>query len=90
MNITNAILRATEKRILSRKLISFSLNSLRRANPGINDRNIKTMTSLRIGISNKIAMFAKKVIMGITIITFLMFRFNSVNLFLTIRVDSLN
>ena len=50
------------------------------ANPGINDRKIKTMISLRIGMSNKIAIFAKKVIIGITIMTFLMFSVNSMSI----------
>jgi hypothetical protein len=51
------------------------------ANPGINDRKIKTAISLKIGMSNKIAIFAKKVIIGITIMTFLMFSVHSMSIF---------
>ena len=73
INIRKARLRATEKSIVSRKLSSFSLKSLRMANPGMNDMKIKTMISLKIGMLNKIAIFAKKVIIGMSIKTFLMF-----------------
>jgi ABC-type molybdate transport system permease subunit len=41
------------------------------ANPGINDRKIKTMISLRIGVFSKIAIFAKKVMIGIRLSTLL-------------------
>jgi hypothetical protein len=74
------MLRATEKRNVSRRLVSFSLNSLRMANPGMNDRKTKTMISLKIGMSNKIVIFARKVIIGITIMIFLMFSVNSMSI----------
>jgi hypothetical protein len=38
INIENAILKPTENKIISRKLIFFSLRSLRSPNPGTNDR----------------------------------------------------
>ena len=65
------------------------MKSLRRANPGINDRKVKTMISLRIGISSKIAIFAKKVIMGITIKNFLIIGVNSMSLCLEYQPYSL-
>jgi hypothetical protein len=37
-NIKNAILKPTENNITSTTLVSFSLRSLRRTNPGINER----------------------------------------------------
>lgn len=70
VKVTDAILKPTEKRIVSKKLISFILRSLRIANPGINDRKTKTMISLRAGIFSKIARLAKRVIIGIIIKTF--------------------
>jgi len=39
----------------------------------MNDKKIKTITSLRSGMSNKIVMSAKKVIIGIAIKNFLVF-----------------
>ena len=66
------MLSPTEKRTVSRKVVAFNLNSLRKAKPGINDKKTKTVVSLRIGMFKKIAMFAKKVIIGIIIRAFLM------------------
>jgi hypothetical protein len=71
MNITEAILNATEKSTVSKKLLSFNLISLRIAKPGIIDKKKKTAASLRRGMSSEIAIFAKKVEIGIIIRVFL-------------------
>lgn len=64
-NITEAMLKATENRMVSNKSISLRLNSLRSANPGIKERKVKTMISLKKGMPNRSEIFETKTKSGI-------------------------